>query len=142
MKRHKISQIRPLFVDIVPDVLEDGILYVCERYGTAIHKCCCGCEEEVVTPLSPADWTIHREGKTVTLSPSIGNWSFACRSHYLIRGNRVVWAERMSQTQINRVKARDKTDKAEYISAVNAQKTMPQKGLLSWLIDFVRKLLR
>ncbi|MGE4403694.1 MAG: DUF6527 family protein [Desulfobulbus sp.] len=125
----------------MPDALEDGVLYVCERYGTAIHKCCCGCGEEVVTPLSAADWAIHRKGQTVTLTPSIGNWSFACRSHYLIRNNQVVLAERMTQSQINRVRARDRADKAAYIKAINARKSISQRGFWSRLIDFVRNLL-
>lgn len=141
MSRHKIIRIRPLFVDVVPDALEDGVLYVCERYRTVVHKCCCGCGEEVVTPLSPADWAIHRKGNTVTLTPSIGNWSFACRSHYLIRENRIVWAARMTQTQIKRVRARDREDKEKYISTINAKKSISRNGFWPWLIDFVNKLL-
>lgn len=122
MKRLKRSSISPLFVDVIPDHLEEGVLYVCERYGTAIHKCCCGCGEEVVTPLSPVDWSIRRAGKTVTLSPSIGNWSFPCRSHYLISNNQVIWAGAFTPRQIKQVKARDKADKESYIKAVNLKK--------------------
>ena len=32
------------------------------------------------------------ENGMTTLDPSIGNWSFACRSHYFMRKGRVVWA--------------------------------------------------
>ena len=31
------------------------------------------------------------DGRTISLNPSIGNWSYPCRSHYWIKGNRVVW---------------------------------------------------
>jgi len=50
------STIKPTFVNIIPDKLEEGILYICERYRIAAHKCCCGCGEEVITPLTPVDW--------------------------------------------------------------------------------------
>lgn len=119
----KIQTIRPVFVDSIPDKIDEGVLYISERYKTAIHKCCCGCGEEVVTPLLPADWSVRRTGSAVSLHPSIGNWSCACRSHYWIRANRVVAAAAMSERQILTVKRRDKADKAAYIQHVNQQKT-------------------
>lgn len=124
----RISSITPSFVDIIPDRLENGTLYICERYKTVAHKCCCGCGEEVITPLSPADWSIRLEGKTVSLSPSIGNWSFACKSHYWISKNQILWAGSLSALQIAQVKARDKADKIEYIASVNRQKDQEKKS--------------
>ena len=118
----KISAITPAFVDTIPDRLEEGLLYVCERYKIAAHKCCCGCGEEVVTPLTPADWSLRKEGNAVSLMPSIGNWSFACKSHYWICRNQVVWAVNLSQQQIDQVRVRDKADKEAYIAAINRQK--------------------
>ncbi|WP_373282870.1 DUF6527 family protein [Leeia aquatica] len=38
--------------------------------------CCCGCGEKVITPLNPAKWHLLKEGGTVSLSPSIGNWNY------------------------------------------------------------------
>lgn len=119
MKRLTIT---PKFVDSIPEQLNEGILYICEKYYTAAHKCCCGCGEEVITPLTPADWSIRKEGNTVTLHPSIGNWSFPCRSHYWLKRNQVVWASGMTLQQINRVRERDLADKATYIAAVNRRK--------------------
>jgi hypothetical protein len=112
----------PAFVDTIPDRLEEGVLYICERYRTAVHKCCCGCGEEVVTPLTPVDWLVRKKNNAVSLTPSIGNWSFACRSHYWINRNQVVWAGNLSQRQIEEVKARDKADKEDYVAAINRQK--------------------
>ncbi len=92
----KQSNLTSQYVNFIPEKLSEGILYICEQYRTASHKCCWGCGEEVVTPHTPADWSIHKEGDTVTLYPSIGNWSFACQSHYWIRRNQVIWAKPMS----------------------------------------------
>jgi hypothetical protein len=39
------------FVGYIPDKIEEGVLYVSIQYCTAIHKCVCGCGNEVVTPL-------------------------------------------------------------------------------------------
>jgi hypothetical protein len=73
------------FVEFVPEDIQPNTLYVSVEYGTAVHKCCCGCGEEVVTPLTPTDWKLKFDGESVSLAPSIGNWSFKCRSHYFIR---------------------------------------------------------
>ena len=90
----------PRFVDTIPRELEDGILYFAMEYGTVLHKCCCGCGSEVNTPLSPTDWNIKYDGKKVSLSPSIGNWDYPCRSHYWIIENEVVWARSWSQSKV------------------------------------------
>ncbi|MDU0340492.1 DUF6527 family protein [Bosea rubneri] len=104
------SHLRPEFVEFIPDRLELGVLYISRRYATASHLCCCGCEREVVTPLNPAKWRItEREGK-VSLAPSVGNWSFPCRSHYWISANRVQWATAMAPEIIQAVQARDRRD--------------------------------
>ena len=77
------------FVEYMPDIIEDGVLYISFKYCTAIHKCVCGCGNEVVTPISPKGWILTFNGETVTLSPSIGNWNFACKSHYWIINNKI-----------------------------------------------------
>jgi hypothetical protein len=102
------------FVEFVPDALEDGVLYVSMTYSTAVHKCACGCGQEVVTPLSPTDWQLSFNGEAVSLEPSIGNWSFPCRSHYYIRLGAVRWAGNMSDAEIRRGRAVDRVAKAEY----------------------------
>lgn len=119
----RLSTIRPEFVEFIPRVLDEGILYISERYQTASHKCACGCGEKVITPLSPADWRLSQDQTgLVTMQPSIGNWNFPCRSHYWIRKNRIQWAGPMSAGEIDRVKHRDLTDKARYIDKVNRKK--------------------
>ena len=102
------------FVELIPEELRDGMLYVSMRFATVSHLCACGCRSKVVTPLKPTDWKLTFDGKTITLDPSIGNWSFPCRSHYWISKNRVRWAEDWSQSRIDANKARDRWAKQKY----------------------------
>ena len=118
----KLQQISPVYVDTIPETLQDAMLYISESYGTAIHRCCCGCGEEVVTPLTPADWSLRREGDAVTLYPSIGNWSFACRSHYWIQRNRIVWSGSIPSQQVKLIQARDLAAVKLQAAACNARK--------------------
>ncbi|GAB1360168.1 hypothetical protein M2138_002033 [Dysgonomonadaceae bacterium PH5-43] len=107
------------FVEIIPDTIEDGVLYISLKYCTAIHKCVCGCGNEVVTPISPTDWKLIFDGKTVSLSPSIGNWSFNCQSHYWIKRNEIVYAREWDKEEIQFGRTNDKKRKAKYYNKEN-----------------------
>lgn len=88
------------FVDMIPECLEEGVLYVSISYDTCLHNCACGCGKEVVTPLSVNDWRMTYDGESVSLYPSIGNWSYPCRSHYWIRKGEIQWAGSWSEERI------------------------------------------
>ncbi|MCB1470320.1 MAG: hypothetical protein KDK08_24940 [Rhizobiaceae bacterium] len=111
----RIDQLTPEFVEYIPEHPAPSVLYVSRRYATAMHLCCCGCGCEVVTPLNPAKWRLTEEGGTVSLRPSVGNWSLPCQSHYWITGNRVRWAAAMAPEVIAAVKARDRRDAAALV---------------------------
>ena len=102
------------FVTIIPDELKENTLYVSMEYATIVHLCCCGCGREVVTPLSPTDWALTYDGISVSLSPSIGNWSFECKSHYWIFKSEVRWARRWSRERIEVGREYDRTLKGNY----------------------------
>lgn len=87
----------PRFTSRIPNHLEDGVLYVSMECNAVLHKCACGCGKEVSTPLGKYGWKLLYDGERVTLSPSIGNFSYPCHSHYLIRENEVIWADRPSR---------------------------------------------
>jgi hypothetical protein len=104
------------FVEYIPNRLEDRTIYISVAYSTAVHKCCCGCGKEVVTPLSPTDWSLTFNGVSISLNPSIGNWNFPCQSHYWIIRNKVKWASQWSQEEINVGRAHDSITKERYFS--------------------------
>lgn len=102
------------FVDNIPEQIEERILYISMEYSTAIHKCVCGCGNEVVTPFSPTDWRLTFDGKTISLYPSIGNWNFDCKSHYWITNNRIHFAGRWEDNEIHTGRKKDKKRKKKY----------------------------
>jgi len=104
------------FTDDIPQIIENGEIYISTEYATASHLCCCGCGERVVTPISPTDWKLIFNGETISLHPSIGNWSFDCKSHYWIKNNQIIWASQMTAKEISAVRQTDAKRKREYYS--------------------------
>lgn len=125
MMRHK--ELEPRFVTTVPRELESGVLYVSMEYGTALHRCCCGCGHEVVTPLTPTDWTLTFNGEAVSLWPSVGNWNLPCQSHYVIKGNRVLEAGPWNRSRIDAEIKRDKAAKAKHYGQSASNTAEPPK---------------
>lgn len=115
----RISKINHEFVEFIPEELAEGIIYISLVYSTAAHKCCCGCGNKVVTPFSPTDWKLIFDGVSISLYPSIGNWSFKCKSHYWIREGRVTWSRKWSQKEIEDVREYDRTAKERYYDSKN-----------------------
>jgi len=139
----KQARLRHEFVEYIPKELKDGTIYISMTYATAVHRCCCGCESEVVTPISPTDWSLIFDGESVSLDPSIGNWSFPCQSHYWIRRNEVVWAPRWSKEQIKAGRSRDEALKKEYYEqASNDEPLTPNRGRAQRLASRLREWFR
>jgi hypothetical protein len=141
----RVDELTCEFVTTIPDKLAAGTLYVSMEYATVVHRCCCGCGNEVVTPLSPTDWKLTYDGEGISLHPSIGNWSFKCRSHYWIRGNAVRWAGPMSDAQVRQIREHDLETKAAHFdahSATSSSDTVAQTGERWRFLSFVRSTLR
>ena len=103
----RIQSLVLIKLESFPSPMQPGKFYFSERYRSAGHLCCCGCGLEVITPLNPAKWRLTEHGKSFSLFPSIGNWSFPCRSHYVISNGRIRWAEGFSNARIRHVQKRD-----------------------------------
>jgi len=112
----KRGRFRREVVVSIPETLQPNVLYVTVEGDIAGHLCACGCGREVITPLSPTDWSMHVDQRGVSLSPSIGNWTLPCRSHYYIWEGAVVWAGDMSERAIAAGRRRDRARKQRYYS--------------------------
>ncbi len=112
-----IASLRPEFLEFIPNEIESGVLYISRDYATAVHQCCCGCGARVVTPLSTTGWRLDEDGDSVSLDPSIGNWSFPCQSHYWIRRNRVEWSYAMSRKEIEDGRSYEARARERYFAA-------------------------
>lgn len=129
---NRIATFRHVFTEFIPEKLEDGVLYVSLKFNTVTHRCACGCSEEVVTPLSPNDWSMTYNGQSVSLHPSIGNWSYKCRSHYWIRNNKVSWAESWSNEKIKAARNQEKQRRN------SGSVTKKNKGIFDITRDFFK----
>ena len=126
----RLLEVAPEFVNQIPRDLEPGILYVCCRYRAVKHLCACGCGVEINTPLHPTAWTLMCDGVSVSLSPSIGNWSERCQSHYWIRNNRIHWAPKWSRYRIQKARRQRDTEVDRYFSGIHApdgQRPVPDR---------------
>lgn len=131
----KISRFEHEFVSTIPETLTDGKLYISLKYNSVMHLCACGCREEVSTPLSPNDWQLTYDGKSVSMHPSIGNWSYRCRSHYWIQDGEVQWAEQWSDAQIRYARAaqsRPATNETPKASTRPQKQTEVKKKRFGW----------
>lgn len=121
----RVKTVKLQDVEFIPEHIDEGVLYVSRRYATAVHKCCCGCGQEVVTPLSPRDWQLMQGNGGIRLSPSIGNWSYPCHSHYWIWDGRVIWAEQWSPERIEAGRLREQEMRKAHYAAQDQRQALP-----------------
>lgn len=140
-----LSTIHPEFVEFIPKDLEDGVLYVSIPYSTSVHKCACGCGSKITLPINRAKWRFLWDGDTISLWPSVGNWSYPCQSHYWIEQNRIEWASsKWSREKIESNRVRDRAERQRYLKtrAEPATPGPPAEGSDRGLIDRFRGLFR
>lgn len=98
----------PEFVERVPSIIEEGVIYISTSVNTAIHLCPCGCKTEIVTPFDPDEWYFTYDGETISLYPSVGVWGAECKSHYWIKKSKVEWSRMYSKEEIEEVRASER----------------------------------
>ena len=135
----KAATVKHEIVETIPESLQEGIIYLSPKYKTAIHLCCCGCKQEVVTPLNPADWSAKLTASGISLHPSIGNWSFACRSHYWIQNGKVQWSYPMNESEVRHLRQADQKLRESYIDRQNSEKGLHSDQGESWLSRMINK---
>lgn len=86
MKTLKKVEIEPIYVEFIPADLEQGKLYISEKYEGCTHLCLCGCGVKCYLPLGAGEWSINNNKGKVSITPSILQ-RFECKSHYIITNN-------------------------------------------------------
>lgn len=137
------QSIRHEFVEFIPEEVEEGVLYISIPYATTTHLCACGCGNKVVLPLHPTHWKLTFDGETVSMSPSVGNWSFSCQSHYWIKNGRIEWAPKWSKERIERGRTEDREGRERYLrpdadGQVRAGEVTKPRGRISRLLRRLR----
>ncbi len=135
-------KLRHEFVEYIPEDITEGILYISIPFGTMIHKCGCGCGEEVVTPLGPTEWKFTYNGKTISLHPSIGNWSFRCRSHYWIDKSQVRWTRSFTKEEVLEARAETKEYRRRYYAHEDDEDSKDSEVRAKQLYRIKEKLVR
>lgn len=126
------------FCDFIPEVLEEGKVYLAPQHCACLHLCACGCGEEVSTPISKTEFSYSIDNGLISLSPSIGNHDFPCNSHYFIKDGRVRWSYRMDLEEIEAGRTYDRKLKAEYLRPTLTRRisrwlSARRRALLGWI---------
>ncbi|MFO1015778.1 MAG: DUF6527 family protein [Caulobacteraceae bacterium] len=117
-------------VEFMPKDLENGVLYVSQKYRTAAHLCACGCGEKIRTPLGPTEWSVEMGAAGPTLYPSVGSWQRPCRSHYLNTNGAVRWANQWSDKQVEAGRRREAEVREEFFAT---RRMAARPSLWGWI---------
>ncbi len=77
------------------------------------------------------------------MSPSVGNWSFPCQSHYWIKNDRIEWAPKWSKERIERGRTEDREGRERYLRLPPEQQIAPSavtepRGRIARLLRHLR----
>jgi hypothetical protein len=129
----KLTKIKLMRVHYVPKTLEPGLLYVSEEFGAAVHLCACGCGSKVSTPLGPTEWVLEEVVNGPSLSPSVGNWQFPCKSHYWIRGGNIVWSGKWTPEQVAAGRSAEEQRRRAHYNALDRKRGGVLQRLWHWV---------
>ena len=130
--------IRIEYVEYMPKVLSQGVLYVSREFNTAAHLCPCGCGSKIRTPLTPTEWRLTVNSLGPTLRPSIGNWQLPCRSHYLITNGSIVWSNQWTDVQIAAGAKREDARRRRHFAHAENEPETSYKKLGHWIKNLFR----
>lgn len=128
----KLRKIKLVRVHFVPKTLEPGLLYVSEEFDAVLHLCACGCGRKVSTPLGPTAWTFKETPTGPSLSPSVGNWQFPCRSHYWIRGGDVFWSATWTPEQVTASRQVEERRRRAYYDTLDRKRVGLLRRIWRW----------
>ena len=95
MKTIRKESVTPKYVEFMTNVndMKDNIIYISLKYGVTGHRCLCGCGLLTILPLNQKEdseeirnhgWGMTDNDGKLTFTPSVGNYQYPCKSHYII----------------------------------------------------------
>ncbi|ALF90976.1 DUF6527 family protein [Ralstonia solanacearum] len=138
----KLERLRLERVHYMPKVLEPGVLYASEEFGTAAHLCACGCGAKIRTPLGPTEWQLEETNDGPSLSPSVGNWQQPCRSHYWIWRGEIEWYGDWTEGQVQAGRRSEHQRRKAYFAERAKQRHSQTLSLGQRIWNFIKNLIR
>ncbi|MDO3578558.1 DUF6527 family protein [Ralstonia pseudosolanacearum] len=138
----KLERLRLEHVHYMPKILEPGVLYASEEFGTAAHLCACGCGAKIRTPLGPTEWQLEETNDGPSLSPSVGNWQQPCRSHYWIWRGEIEWYGDWTEAQVQAGRRSEQQRRKAYFSERAKQRHSQTLSLGHRIWNFIKNLIR
>lgn len=92
-----------------------------------------------MAPFTPTDWKMTFDGETISLRPSIGNWTLKCRSHYVIDRGKVIEAGPWSDEQVEAERRRDSAAKAHFYGQTSKIEPSVQPAPVKAALGFWRR---
>jgi hypothetical protein len=120
-------------VHYMPKDLKPCVLYVSEEFDIAMHLCACGCGSKVKTPLGPTEWSVAETASGPSLSPSVGNWQQACKSHYWIDRGEIRWASKWTPEQIAAGRRHEEERRRDYYDALDRKRGGKMRRFWRWV---------
>lgn len=120
-------------VRFLPKEPRPSTLYVSEEFEIAAHLCACGCGAKIRTPLGATEWSVEETECGPSLSPSVGNWQEACRSHYWIERGEVRWVPKWNKEQIAEGHRREQERRRVYYEQLYRKKSRNVERFFRWL---------
>lgn len=132
-----MEKIKLLKVQYLPIELEEGVLYVSNKFGVAGHLCPCGCKSKIITPLDPTEWSFKEVNEKPTLYPSIGNWQLPCRSHYWITNGNIEWSQEWSEEDILAGREAEERKRKAYYKDLEIKRVKKSifRRILDWFLN-------
>jgi len=93
--KHIVVEVMPEFDGMAVDTIY--VFWYDEEHGVSIHRCMCGCGNQTVMPFikkgltinSNKVWKLSFVNGKIDFEGSVGNYSFPCKSHYMIQKGQV-----------------------------------------------------
>lgn len=132
-----MEKIKLLKVHYLPKELEEGVLYVSDKFGVVGHLCPCGCKSKIITPLDPTEWSFKEVNEKPTLYPSIGNWQLPCRSHYWITNGNIEWSHEWSEKDILAGREAEERKRKSYYKDLEVKRAKKSifRRILDWFLN-------